>query len=67
MSGAKIGIVKADERLPDPVIDAYKRDLDVSLLEESLRKTPEERILAIMEMQRLIEEMRRGNPALKGR
>ena len=47
------------------MIDAYKRDLDVSLLEESLRRTPEERILAIMEMQRLVEEMRRSNAGLK--
>ena len=50
-----------DDLAPDPVIDAYKRDLDVTLLEESLRRTPEERILAIMEMQRLVEEMRRSN------
>ena len=59
--------MKPDELSPDPVIDAYKRDLDVSLLEESLRRTPEERILAIMEMQRLVEEMRRSNAGLKGR
>ena len=52
---------------PDPVIDAYKRDLDVSLLEESSAANPEERILAIMEMQRLVEEMRRSNAGLKGR
>jgi hypothetical protein len=57
----------ADEPPPDPVIDAYKRDLDVSLLEESLRRTPEERIIAIMEMQKLVEEMRRGNDALTDR
>ena len=57
--------MKPDELSPDPVIEAYKEHLDVSLLEESLRRTPEERVLAIMEMQRLIEEMRRGNPGLK--
>jgi hypothetical protein len=59
--------MKADEIEPDPVIDAYKRHLDVSLLEESLRRTPEERVLAIMEMQRLVEEIRSGNPRLKGK
>ena len=58
--------MKADELVPDPVIDAYKKDLDITLLEESLRRTPEERIVAIMEMQRLVEELRRGNPGLKG-
>ena len=57
----------ADELVPDPVIEAYKQHLDVSLLEESLRRTPEERILAIMAMQRLVEELRRGHPDLKGR
>ena len=51
--------MKADELVPDPVIEAYKKDLDVTLLEESLRRTPEERIVAIMEMQRLVEELRR--------
>lgn len=45
---------------PDPVIEAYKRDLDDSLLRESLRRTPEERILAIMNMNALVEEMRRA-------
>ena len=59
--------MKPDELAPDPVIEAYKEHLDISLLEESLRRTPEERVLAIMEMQRLIEEMRRGNPGLKGK
>ena len=53
--------MKPDELAPDPVIEAYKRDLDVSLLEESLRRTPEERILAIMAMRRLVEEMRQSN------
>jgi len=53
--------MKADELSPDPVIEAYKEHLDITLLQESLRRTPEERIVAIMEMQRLVEEMRRAN------
>jgi hypothetical protein len=48
---------------PDPVIEAYKRDLDESLLRQSLQRTPEQRILAIMEMNRLVEEMRRAMKA----
>ncbi len=44
----------------DPVVEAYKRDLDLTLLRRNLRKTPEERILAAMELQRLAEEMRRA-------
>jgi hypothetical protein len=45
---------------PDPVIEEYKRHLDDSLLRESLRRTPEERIFAIMKMNELVEEMRRA-------
>lgn len=44
----------------DPVIEAYKRDLDLTLLKKNLRLTPEERILAAMELQRLAEEVRRA-------
>lgn len=67
MTGAKLVSMKSDQISPDPVIEAYKEHLDISLLQESLRRSPEERLLAIMEMQRLIEEMRRGNPALNTR
>jgi hypothetical protein len=44
----------------DPVIEEYKRHLDESLLRESLRRTPEQRILAIMSMDGLVREMRRA-------
>jgi len=44
----------------DPVVEAYKRDVDLTLLKKNLRLTPEERILAAMELQRLAEEVRRA-------
>jgi len=44
----------------DPVVEAYKRDVDRTLLRENLRKTPEERVLALMSLQRLAEEARRA-------
>jgi hypothetical protein len=44
----------------DPVVEAYKGDVDVTLLRRNLRRTPEERILAAMELQRLAEEFRRA-------
>lgn len=47
----------------DPVIEEYKKHLDVTLLVESLKRTPEERIDAIQRMDALIAEMRRGMPA----
>lgn len=44
----------------DPVTEAYKSDLDLSLLRRNLRKTPEERILAAAELQRLAQEVGRA-------
>ena len=45
---------------PDPVIEAYKREIDRSLLRENLKLTPEERIRKLMELQRFAEELRRA-------
>lgn len=45
---------------PDPVIERYRRDIDRTLLSESLRRSPEERVRALMELQRLAEEARRA-------
>lgn len=44
----------------DPVIEAYKRDIDRTLLRENLRLSVEERILRLMELQRFAEEVRRA-------
>jgi hypothetical protein len=44
----------------DPVIEAYKKDIDRSLLRENLRRTPEERVRALMALQRLAEEARQA-------
>lgn len=56
------------QKWKDPVIEAYKRDVDVTLLKKNLRLTPEKRILAAMELQRLVEEVRRaGREARRGR
>lgn len=41
----------------DPVIEAYKKDIDVTLLRENLKLTPEERIRKLMELQRFAEEL----------
>ena len=48
------------ELTPDPVIEAYKADVDRTLLRENLKLTPEERILKLMELQRFAEELRRA-------
>ena len=58
----------AENEWKDPVIEAYKRDVDVSLLRRNLRRTPEQRILAAMELQKLAEEVRRaGREARRSR
>lgn len=44
----------------DAVIEAYKRDLDLTLLRENLARTPTERLLALQELQRFAEELRRA-------
>jgi len=45
---------------PDPVIEAYKKDVDRTLLRENLKLTVEQRILKLMALQRFAEEMRRA-------
>lgn len=49
----------------DPVVEAYKRDIDRSLLGENLKKTPTERVLALMELQRLAAEAARAGRAAR--
>jgi hypothetical protein len=45
---------------PDPVIEAYKKDLDRTLIVENLKLSVEQRFLKLMELQRLAEELRRA-------
>lgn len=42
----------------DEIIERYKRDVDMTLIEESLRRTVEERIRALEEFERFREELR---------
>jgi transcriptional regulator with XRE-family HTH domain len=48
---------------PDPVIEAYKRDVDQTLLVENLRKTPELRMATLVAMARVSAEMSRARRA----
>jgi hypothetical protein len=43
---------------PDPVIEAYKKDVDRTLLRENLKLTVEERLIKLSEFQRFVEELR---------
>ena len=52
---------------PDPVIEAYKKDIDRTLLRENLKLTVEERLRNLMRLQRFTEEMRKaGRQAFRG-
>lgn len=50
----------AQQEWKDPVIEAYKKDVDRTLLKGNLKRTPEERILAAIELQRFAKEVRRA-------
>ncbi len=47
------------------VIDAYKKDVDRTLLRENLKLTPEQRLEKLMELQRFAEELRRAGRRLR--
>lgn len=45
---------------PDPVVEAYKRGVDRTLLRENLRRSATERVANLMALQRLAAEARRA-------
>ena len=49
----------------DAVVDAYKKDIDRTLLRENLKKTPEERVLALQALVRLAGEARLAGRMLR--
>ena len=51
-------IPEVEEPLPiDPVIEAYKRDVDRTLLRENLKLTMEQRLQDLERMQSFVEEL----------
>jgi len=44
----------------DSVIDAYKKDIDITLIRENLRLTVDQRFQRLMELQRFAEELQRA-------
>lgn len=51
---------------PDPVIEAFKKDVDRTLFRENFRLTVEERLRQLMDFQRAAEELARaGRRALR--
>ena len=44
----------------DPVIEAYKKDVDRTLIREQLRRSPDERVQRMIGALRLAEALRRA-------
>jgi hypothetical protein len=44
----------------DPVVEVYKKDIDMTLLRQNLKLTVEERFLKAMAVARFADEMRRA-------
>jgi hypothetical protein len=49
----------------DPVIEAYKRDVDRTLIRENLKLTVTQRFEKLMELQKFAEELRRAGRAAR--
>lgn len=45
---------------PDAIIEAYRKDVDVTLIRENLRLTVDQRFRQLMKLQEFAEEMRRA-------
>ena len=51
--------VNADaSRVPDPVIEAYKKDVDRTLIRENLKRTPDERLRRLEAFVRDLADLR---------
>jgi hypothetical protein len=57
--------IPLDTTMPDPVIEAYKKDVDRTLIQENLKKSHEERVIALEQMLELVYEAQRAGKALR--
>jgi hypothetical protein len=61
-----ISRMNSDANDLDPVIEAYKRDIDRTLLRRNLERTPDERVRALMDLQKFAQELRAAGRATRG-
>jgi transcriptional regulator with XRE-family HTH domain len=66
-AGFRARIVLEPVAPEDPVVRAYQRDIDRTLLRENLRRTPEERVEALRALQRLAAEAQRAGKSRRRR
>jgi len=52
---------------PDPVVERYKQDVDRSLLRENLKKSVDQRLRSLVELQEAAAEVRRAGRRGRGR
>lgn len=52
---------------PDPVIEAYKAHVDRTLIRRNLARTVDERLEALIQLQRFAEELRRAGERVQPR
>ena len=50
----------------DALVEAYKRDIDRTLLRENLRKSHEQRVRGLQALAKLADEARRAGAAVRG-
>jgi hypothetical protein len=51
----------------DPLVEALKRDLDMSLLHRNLKLTPQQRLDQLVEMQRFAADVAEAGRQARGR
>ena len=66
-AGFEVKMELVPKPVRDPVVEAYKKDVDRTLLRENLKKTPDERVRTLMAMSRFSDEARRARLAAKTR
>jgi transcriptional regulator with XRE-family HTH domain len=59
-AGFELRVELVPKEAPDPVVEAYKRDVDRTLLRENLRRTVDERMQTLVAMSEFVDEIRRA-------
>ncbi|MFN8095417.1 MAG: hypothetical protein U0599_24915 [Vicinamibacteria bacterium] len=59
--------MREGETQVDLVVEAYKKDVDRTLLRENLRKTPDERVRDLVRLLAFADELRRAGREATGR
>jgi len=58
-------VEKIERSSIDDIIDAYEKDVDVTLIRRNLRLSQEERVVRLMKLQQLAEEATRAGQRLR--